>query len=236
MKKNRIRICGRKTSTPPTPAITPCTSRLLSQGQAPVCGSAACTQPPSAVVAALMASIGATAQLNTAWKTRNSTSASSSGPASGCSTTASMRSLGVCGTRASRPRRCRMACTRSASGVSWCPGGAAAGQCARSAINSRSAASPPERTPTVATTGVPSSAASAAASTGRPARSARSAMFSATTTGRPWRCTASTSLRLRRRLVASTTQTTRSGRFSPTARPASTSQVTRSSGERGCRL
>ncbi len=41
-------------------------------------------------------------------------------------------------------------------------------------------------------------------------------MFSATTHGRPRRLTASTSRRLRRRLVASTTQTTRSGRFSPT--------------------
>ena len=39
-----------------------------------------------------------------------------------------------------------------------------------------------------------------------------------------------------RRLVASSTQITRSGRFSPRARPSRTSQVIRSSGERGWRL
>ena len=30
MKRNRMTICGRKTSTPPTPAMTPSTTRLRS--------------------------------------------------------------------------------------------------------------------------------------------------------------------------------------------------------------
>ena len=44
MKKNRIRICGRNTSTPPTPAMTPSTSRLRS-GPSAMCAG---VQSPSA--------------------------------------------------------------------------------------------------------------------------------------------------------------------------------------------
>ena len=62
MKKNRIRICGRNTSTLPTPAITPSTSRLRS-GPSAMC---AVVHPPTLAIAALIASIGTLAQENTA--------------------------------------------------------------------------------------------------------------------------------------------------------------------------
>ena len=48
---------------------------------------------PNAAVASLMASIGTSAQLNTAWNIRNIVTASTSMPHTGCITTRSMRSL-----------------------------------------------------------------------------------------------------------------------------------------------
>ena len=84
-----MRICGRNTSTLPAPAMKPSTSRLRSgpSGIAPV------SQSPSPPTAALMRSMGKAAQLNTAWKIRNSTAASSTGPSSGCRTISSSRAI-----------------------------------------------------------------------------------------------------------------------------------------------
>ena len=87
MKKNRIRICGRNTSTLPAPEITPPTIRLRSGPAAISC----CTACPKACMPALIQATGAWAQLNTAWNTRNISSASSTGPAIGCITIASSR-------------------------------------------------------------------------------------------------------------------------------------------------
>lgn len=61
---------------------------------------------PSHFVPSSIRVIGASAQANTAWKTRNSTAASSSGPSTGCSTKRSMRSLAACGTISSRSSFC----------------------------------------------------------------------------------------------------------------------------------
>ena len=62
MKKNKIKICGKNTSTPPTPATTPSTSRLRSgpSAMAPV------IQSPTAAMASLIRSMGSVAQVNTA--------------------------------------------------------------------------------------------------------------------------------------------------------------------------
>ena len=87
MKRNRIRICGRKTSTLPAPAMTPSTSRLRS-GPSAMC---AVIHSPTPAIAALIASIGTSAHENTAWNIRNRTTASSARPQTGCITTASMR-------------------------------------------------------------------------------------------------------------------------------------------------
>ena len=177
MKKNRITICGRKTSTPPTPAITPSTSRLRSQPGA----STPATASPRAAVPASIQAMGRSAPTKTAWKTTNSSSASSSGPSSGCSTTRSMRSLPVCGSSSARPRRCRMRCTSSWSGSSGAASvqvacAAAPRRSARRLARARSRAGPAVRAgparrrparPRCATTGTPSSRDSASSVDGQ---------------------------------------------------------------------
>jgi hypothetical protein len=163
------------------------------------------------------------AQLNTAWNIRNRCTASSSGPTAGAAR------RGRCGRQpcaaGAQARR-----TASAAGCGApllvglqhaAPGRrrqgrwAAARQAAGPSSSWRSALAPSLRTPTVATTGMPSS---------RSDRRSRSmAMPGARQVGHVQRHhagqaqarTASTRRRLRRRLVASTTQTARSGRFSP---------------------
>ena len=79
MKAKRIRICGRKTMTPPTPAMAPSTSRLASAPS----GSGARTHSPVADVAPSMSSINGVAQENTAWKTAAITSTNRMEPMTG---------------------------------------------------------------------------------------------------------------------------------------------------------
>ncbi len=62
MNKNKIRICGKKMITLPTPAITPSTIRLESIPA----GSVAVTSAPRAAVPASMRSMSGVAQANTA--------------------------------------------------------------------------------------------------------------------------------------------------------------------------
>ena len=78
-------ICGRKTITLPTPAMMPSTRRLRSGPS----GSAPRTTSPSEATADSIQPIGVSAQLNTAWNTKNSSTASAIMPSTGCS---SMRS------------------------------------------------------------------------------------------------------------------------------------------------
>ena len=216
MKKKRMTICGRKTTTPPAPAMMPSTIRLCSKPS----GSHSPTHSPKAPAPASIMSISTSAQAKTAWKTKNRIAARSSGPNTGCSTTRSRRSLGACGAVSASPKRSRIACTR----VWSLPASAdtpllRAAQRSGCSSRARRSSAPSLAIATVLTTGIPNSVESASRSMFKPRFSARSAMFSATTQGRPRRCTASARRRLRRRLVASTTQTTRSGRFSSAARP-----------------
>ncbi len=67
--------------TPPTPAMMPSVSRLLSGPS----GSAPPIQFPSAAVPASIRSITGVAQAYTAWKIRNITTARVSSPNTGCS-------------------------------------------------------------------------------------------------------------------------------------------------------
>ena len=92
------------------------------------------------------------------------------------------------------------------------------------------------RTATVSTTGQPSSACRRATSICRPLARATSAIFSATTKGRPRALSSSTKRKFMRILVASTTATSTSGSASPTRAPSSTSRMTCSSGVAGVRL
>src|SRR3546814_610937 len=86
MKKNRIRICGRNTTTAPTPAITP---SAISDRSTPS-GMVARTALPRFAKPASIASAGTTAQVNTAWNIRNRMAVSRTSPATGCSATASI--------------------------------------------------------------------------------------------------------------------------------------------------
>ena len=166
-----------------------------------------------------------------------------SGPSTGCSTTRSMRSLASvrheprpgpgaagCAARAHGRWRC---CARSCRGMAARRLPAAAlGRAARS-----SAASPPARTATVGTTGTPSSRASASASTVRPRLLGQ--------VGHVQRHHAGQAQALHRQHQAQVAaQVGGVDARRPPGRgasrrprwPNSTSRVTRSSGERGCRL
>ncbi len=89
MKKKSSRICGRKTSTPPTPAMTPSTSRLASSPA----GSAPRTASPSAPKPVSIKSIGSAAHEKIVWKTTSIRSRKTSGPKSLCVSIESIRSV-----------------------------------------------------------------------------------------------------------------------------------------------
>ena len=235
MNRNRIRICGRNTTTAPTPASTPSLSSERNQPSGRAAASSAC----SAATPASIQPIGASAQLNTAWNMKNSTAASSRGPASGCSTTASMRcdqalALPVLVCTATESVRACFCRARTSLGRSCGRAGGVSPM--RAASAAPSASRPRRRTATVSTTGRSSSAPRRAESMPMPSRAARSIMFSATTSGRPSAFSSSTKRRWLRRLVASTTATIASSGRSPAMRPKMASRVTASSGERGVRL
>ena len=213
--------------------MMPSTSRLRSGPSA----SCARTSSPSAATPDSIQPMGASAQLNTAWNIRNSSAARNSPPHSGCSSTRSMAS--------SRASACSGACTQASTRrctsrwvriTASTPGGVSSTRGRRPISGGRKASSaaisawaPPGRTPTVGTTGRPSSADRRSRSTRTPWRSATSLMFSATSTGRPsWRAS-STRRRFRRSRVASTTHTSRSGSDSPARRPVTMSRVISSS-------
>ena len=86
-------ICGRNTSTLPTPAIRPFCRKLCSSPA----GSTCCTSPPSAPNESDSNSIKGCAQLNTAWNMTNRIKARITSPPTGCSTTASTRVVSVSG-------------------------------------------------------------------------------------------------------------------------------------------
>ena len=233
-----MRICGRNTSTPPTPAMTPSTSRLRSGPSA--MGAATCS--PSQPIPASMASMGRAAQANTAWNMNSSTPTSSTMPHRGCSTQRSTRSVkaqrlaSVC-TASARMVRTR-ALSASGPGMPASRAGWAGGRPDDSRASSwaSSAWAPSLRTLMAVTTGMPSAAESRAVSMLRPWAWATSNMLSTSTMGTPRAWASSTRRRLSCRWVASATQTSRSGRASPAWRPVTTSWVMVSSWLSGTRL
>ncbi len=173
-------------------------------------------------------------------------------PHTGCSSTRSSRSstcvLTAGSVSVASSRRCTSWWSRiTASIAAWptwpCGGsasrctpgpeaGAAAGSCVRAShcsIVASSDSAPPDFTATVSTTGTPSSCSSFFTSMRMPRLRATSARFSATSIGRPRRRASMTMRSVRRRLVASVTQTSRSGGASPARLPLTTSRVTVSS-------
>ena len=79
MNRNRIRICGRKTTTLPTPAMMPSAIRLDSADSPSVETTAA----PSDAAPPSIRSMSGVAQANTAWKTISMTRNNPSVPGSG---------------------------------------------------------------------------------------------------------------------------------------------------------
>jgi hypothetical protein len=104
MKKNKMMICGKNTSTLPTPANTPLMSKSLTR----LFGIAALSQLPTAATPSLIASMGTCAHANTAWNTKNKITARITGPKIGFSTTASRRSLKVTPSSRSPPTAPKM--------------------------------------------------------------------------------------------------------------------------------
>ena len=229
MKKNRITICGRKTTTEPTPASTP----SVRKSRISPAGTTSVTTPDTAPTAPSSASAKGVAQANTAWKITNSRPNRMTGPIQGLSRTRSTpfstvwrvevdriapRAMCLAASRRSGSVRCHCRCASSSAWVS------------ASAIAAASSFSPLRRTATVGITGTPSAADSASGSSTRPSRSARSIMLSATTVGRPSSSTSCAKTRCCSRFAASSTSTMTSGVASPANSPWTTLRVTSSSG------
>ena len=214
MKKYRIRICGRKTSTPPTPATTPSTSRLCSGPSA----TRLATCWPVHSVAPSINPIGHLAQLNTAWNMSSMVSASMTSPNTGCSASRSNRSDQShwrWGSRTARSRISRIVClfARISSIAGGCQGRLLVAPDKGEAWSSSSSSccAPPFLTPTVLTTGMPRAVDKACVSMVMPCARAMSLMLSASTMGTPRRCACSTSCKFKANRVASTTHTSNSG-------------------------
>ncbi len=222
--------------TLPTPEITPFCRKFCSKPA----GNVSCTNRPSEAKADDNSSISGCAQANTAWNITNRISARIASPATGCSTTASIRAVQVSGfagrlTVAAMMRSASRCVARNSATVSGCQRFCCKGSADCAAISSvrrsRSVV-PPLRTAIDVTTGMPNLSESWATSTVTPRRLAMSNMLSNSISGRPVRLSSSSRRMVSRRLVESATQSTRSGTASPAVRPSTTSRVISSSGLR----
>ena len=227
MKKNRITICGRNTTTEPTPDRMPSVNRSRASPSPIEARTCSVIQP----IAASSASANGVAQVKTAWKTTNSKAKRISGPAHGCrnsrSSLACMRWRLVSETIAASAMA--WAVTRRSVSVVW-GRGCSGLRSSAAAMAAASSASPRRRTATVAMTGTPRASCKAAGSITRPSRSARSSMLSATTVGRPSAITSWAKTRCCSRFEASSTTTSTCGAGSPGNSPRMTLRVTSSSG------
>ncbi len=215
MKKNRIRICGRKTSTLPTPAIRPSAIRLCSRPS----GRTVATPGAQGREAGLdRRPSAASAQVNTAWNITNSRANRISRPPTGCSSTAStlpvdgVGALGRADVGLEDPLGLAVG-GADLGGVGLAPGRCrrAVAQIARASALATRSSRPRLRVATVVTIGAPISADSRSRSMRRPWRWAMSYMLSASTNGRPTCFSSRTRRSTRRRLVASATQISTSG-------------------------
>ncbi len=191
--------------------------------------------------AADSSSISGCAQANTAWNITNRISARIASPATGCSTTASIRAVQVSGLAgrlmvAAMMRSASRWVARSSGDRERLPEILLQGDRRLrrqiSSVRRNRSAVPPLRTAIEVTTGTPSASDSRATSTVTPRRVAMSNMLSTSISGRPVLLSSSTRRMVSRRLVESATQSTRSGTASPGVRPSTTSRVISSSGLR----
>src|SRR5271166_603173 len=193
MKKNRVRICGKKTRTLPSPEMTPSRTKLNSQP----CGSKMPAHAPRPSKPLLIRSIGAWAQANTAWNIKNRIAIRMTRPSTGWSTMLSMRRVMLSGrpgilTAASSMRSASRCAARNSAAlgsdqvpsVATSPWGNPR-SLITSSIRARRSRVPPRRTATEDTTGIPSSMDSRSRSMSNPRWRAMSNMLSARIIGRP---------------------------------------------------
>ncbi len=218
--------------TLPTPEMTPSRTKLSSQPG----GSTAPARAASPSKPLLIKSIGACAQVKTAWNIRNRIASRMTRPSTGCSTTRSSRRVKPSGrpgalTAASRMRSASRCVARSCAALGSDQFGARGSPRSRITASMRARRSfvPPRRTATDATTGMPSSADSRSRSISNPRWRAMSNMLSARIIGRPTRFSSSARRSATRRFVESATQTRRLGVASLSIRPSTMSRVTISS-------
>ena len=230
MKTKSSRICGRNSITVPRPANRPSCTRLRSGPS----GIRPPTPSPSVEIQPASASCSGPAQLKTAWNIRNSTTARITRPHTGCSSQRSRRSSRRLVRSGMVTVSASSACTCACRSPWSSPGSGAAGTAPSSRASS--AAAPSRFTAIVSTTGMPRRACSASTSMMMPRRLAWSIWLSANSIGLPSRRTSSTKRRCRRRLVASATQTSRSGTGSPGNSPWQAARVIASSGLVASRL
>ena len=221
-------ICGRNTTTEPTPAMIPSVSRSRRK----LSGNAPSTHAPSAPAPPSSASVSGAAQANTAWKMTNSSTSRISGPAHGFSNTLSRRSPRWRALEVSYTVAFAMVRASSRLSVASMTGRSACVPiCARaSAMALFRSSSPRRRTATVSITGTPRACERIVASSLSPSRSAMSIMLSATMVGLPSASTSCANTRCCSRLPASSTSTSTSGSASPGNSPCTTCRVTSSSG------
>ena len=229
-------ICGRNTRTLPTPEITPFCTKLCNSPS----GSTVRDHAPSASKPAVISSIAGWAQANTAWNITNNSSSSAIMPHTGCSSTASTRVVQVSGLAGSltaaritrSASRCAARRSAMAGVVHSLAAMAAAGVATMPSIRRSSSSMPPRRTAVEVTTGTPSSSDSLSRSISMPRRRAMSIMLSTSSIGRRTRLSSITSRSATRRLVASATQSRKSGGASLASLPRMTSRAISSSGLR----
>ncbi len=218
-------ICGRKTSTPPTPAMAPSASISPSQP-----GTRSRTPSPSQPNSESSASAAGAASVKMAWKNASITSANTTTPSTGCSSTASMRRV-----RRSAPGgRYATASTDAthAERAAAPSGGAITGRChdTGSASSARTESSPTPRWPITPTTGMPMARPSRSTSMEPPRAATSSIIVTTKHAGRPSRSSSATNSSERSSVDASATITNASGRATPSITPSSESATICSSG------
>ncbi|GBD25351.1 hypothetical protein HRbin30_00669 [bacterium HR30] len=230
IKANKITICGKNTSTDPTPVTTPPAQSSVSHPRGRTSRQSAASQ----VKNPSMASIAGAAHVKMLWKKTSSTKARVINPNSGCSNQRSIRSVRRSGGSSSAPTALQTASTHAkrCTGSSLA-GGHVFGWGHRHGSRSRRItwSIPTPRWPTTPTTGMPSWRAKPGMSMRPPRARTSSIMVRTRIIGRRWESSCRTKPRPRRRVVASATATTPSNSASPANLPSSTFSTIRSSGD-----
>lgn len=230
--RNSSMICGTKTSVAPTPPMMP-----LPTSEASVSFGMCCAWAPSHANPCSTRSCSGAATVKMAWKNRNIVAKNTARPATGCSSTASMRRervscpAGMYSAAASTERDHGASCAS-------CVGGLTTGrvQAGTSASRVRMSSTPTPVAAMTARTGTPRARSRAATSRWPPRACSSSIIVRASIVGLPNAIARATKGSERRNVVASATTMSASGAGTPSSRPARASTTTCSSGLTASRL